>query len=30
MDESPVVVVSGDSLTFADNPTVAGWIAPAA
>lgn len=28
MVERPVVVVSGDTLTFADNPTVAGWIAP--
>jgi hypothetical protein len=28
MGESPIVVVDGGTLTYADNPTVASWIAP--
>ena len=28
MGESPIVVVDGGTLTYADNPTVASWVAP--
>jgi hypothetical protein len=28
MDETPIVIVTGDTLTFANNPTVASWVAP--
>ncbi|MEV1128845.1 hypothetical protein [Agromyces sp. NPDC049794] len=28
LGETPIVVVTGDTLTYADNPTVAGWLVP--
>lgn len=28
MGESPIVVVDGETLTYADNPTVASWLVP--
>ena len=28
MDETPIVIVTGDTLTFANNPTVASWVVP--